>query len=159
MIDVSRSTTVYLVRHAKAGERRMWTADDIERPLSSAGWRQAKHLGERLADKSSGPLLSSPYVRCVQTLEPLGHLIGVDVETDDRLLEGQPFDPVLDLIAAAADGSVLCSHGDVIPDVVNALARRNMEVLTPPEWRKASVWVLKRKGERVVKGKAWPPPS
>jgi hypothetical protein len=32
-------------------------------------------------------------------------------------------------------------------------------VLTPPEWRKASVWVFKRKGDKVVKGKAWPPPT
>ena len=62
---------LYLVRHAKAGERRLWEDDDIDRPMSAKGWKQAELLGERLAALDVGTLLSSPYVRCVQTLEPL----------------------------------------------------------------------------------------
>jgi 8-oxo-dGTP diphosphatase len=156
---MSSSTTIYLIRHAKAGERRVWTGDDIHRPLSTAGWRPSERLADRLAKKTNGPLLSSPYARCIQTLEPVGRLLSVDVGVDVRLAEAEPFEPVLELIAAATDGTVLCTHGDIIPDVVDALARRRMEVLTPPEWRKASVWVFKRKGDKVVKGKAWPPPT
>ena len=44
--------SIYLVRHAKAGERRMWTGDDLDRPLSKAGWKQANALGKRLAKKA-----------------------------------------------------------------------------------------------------------
>jgi phosphohistidine phosphatase SixA len=156
---VATPSVLYFVRHAKAGERRVWTGADIDRPLSKTGWKQSRALAKRLAKHDASALYSSPYVRCVQTLEPLGELLDEKVRMEPRLLEGEPFEPVLDLIAEVADGSVLCSHGDIIPDVIKALHRRGMEVQTPPDWRKASVWVLRRKGSRVTKGKVWPPPT
>ena len=155
---MSSSEIVYLVRHAKAGERRVWDGDDMARPLSNTGWKQAEALGKRLAGKRISEPYSSPYVRCVQTLEPLAERLGTTVHEDDRLLEGKPFEDVLELLAEIEDGAVLCSHGDIIPDTIQALARRGMEVQSPPDWRKATVWVLKRKGERITKGKVWPPP-
>jgi 8-oxo-dGTP diphosphatase len=97
-------------------------------------------------------------MRCIQTLEPLADLVGAEVQVESRLLEGEPFEPVLDLIAEVEDGAVLCSHGDIVPAVVQALHRRGMEVQTPVDWRKASVWVLRRKASRIIKGKVWPPP-
>ena len=57
----------------------MWTGDDLDRPLSKAGWKQAHALGKRLAKKGVGELVSSPYVRCMQTLEPLARAIGAAV--------------------------------------------------------------------------------
>ncbi|HSL73644.1 MAG TPA: phosphoglycerate mutase family protein [Ilumatobacteraceae bacterium] len=153
------SEFVYLVRHAKAGERRVWEGDDLDRPLSRKGWRQAHALGERLADRGATTLHSSPYLRCVQTLEPLAELLGTSVTIDDRLMEDRPFEPVLDLLTDVESGAVLCSHGDVIPATVAALARRGMEVESGADWRKATVWVLKRKGDRITKGRVWPPPS
>ncbi len=95
----------------------------------------------------------------MQTLEPLGDALDLKVVAEQRLLEDEPFEPVLDLINEVDDGAVLCSHGDIIPAVIKALERRGMEVDTPPDWGKASVWVLKRKGKRVTKGKVWPPPK
>jgi 8-oxo-dGTP diphosphatase len=156
---MSRSAVVYLVRHAKAGERRIWTGDDVDRPLSHTGWKQSRALARRLAKKHVTALHASPYVRCVQTLEPLGEALGLEVQIDKRLFEDEPFEPVLDLIAEVEDGAVLCSHGDIIPAVINALVRRGMEVDTPPDWRKATVWVLRRKGDRITKGRVWPPPT
>jgi 8-oxo-dGTP diphosphatase len=91
----------------------------------------------------------------MQTLEPLAQTLGTEVQ---RLFEGEPFEGVLDLLAEVEDHAVLCSHGDVIPAVIQALVRRGMEVQTPPDWRKASVWVLRRKKGRITKGKVWPPP-
>ena len=151
---------IYLVRHAKAGERRTWDGDDIDRPLSSAGWRQSAALTERLARKDPSVLLSSPYVRCVQTLEPLGLAIDVPVTIEQRLCEDEPFEPVLDLLGEVPDRAVLCSHGDIIPATIRALVRRGMDVVSEPEWRKASVWVVKRSVRgRFSRAKAWPPPG
>jgi len=151
---------IYLVRHAKAGERRTWDGDDIDRPLSSAGWRQSAALAERLARKDPSMLLSSPYVRCVQTLEPLGLAIDVPVTIEQRLCEDEPFEPVLDLLGEVPDRAVLCSHGDIIPATIRALVRRGMDVVSEPEWRKASVWVVKRSARgRFSRAKAWPPPG
>ena len=50
---MSHAETVYLVRHAKAGERRLWTEADIERPLSKRGWRQSEAIAKRLAKKGA----------------------------------------------------------------------------------------------------------
>lgn len=156
---MSNSDVIYLVRHAKAGERRVWEGPDIERPLSKHGWRQAESVSARLAKRKATSLYSSPYVRCMQTLEPLGGLIGVDVTVDERLTEDEPFEPVLDLLGEVGSGAVLCSHGDIIPATIQALARRGMEVQSSADWRKATVWVLKRKGNKITKGKVWPPPN
>ncbi len=150
--------TIYLVRHAKAGERRLWTDDDVERPLSKRGWKQSESLAKRLAAHGASALYSSSYVRCMQTLEPLGRLIGAEVQPEPRLFEDEPFEPVLELLGEVENGAVLCSHGDIIPATIRALHRRGMHVDTPPDWGKASTWVLRRKGSKITKGKVWPPP-
>jgi 8-oxo-dGTP diphosphatase len=152
-------TQLYLVRHAKAGERRLWTGDDIERPLSRKGWKQAEHLAKRLAKLEPTVLLSSPYVRCVQTLEPLAEWIGGTVEIDRRLTEDEPVPPVIDLLVGAPDGTVMSSHGDIIPAVIHRLRKSGTKIRTPVDWRKASVWVLKRdKRGKIVHATVWPPP-
>lgn len=156
---MTSSDVVYLVRHAKAGERRVWEGPDTERPLSHKGWRQARRLSERLAKKGATSLYSSPYVRCVQTLEPLGEVLGTEIRIDERLEEDRPFEPVLELLTEVERGAVLCSHGDIIPAVLQALVRRGMELESDADWRKATVWVLRRKGDRITKGKVWPPPT
>jgi len=156
---MGRSAVIYLVRHAKAGERRVWTGDDVDRPLSKTGWKQSNALARRLGKKDVTSLHASPYVRCMQTLEPLGDLAGLEVHPEHRLFEDEPFEPVLDLLSEVDDGAVLCSHGDIIPAVITALSRRGMQVESPPDWGKASVWVLKRKNDQVTKGKVWPPPK
>jgi 8-oxo-dGTP diphosphatase len=159
---VGAAAVIYLVRHAKAGERRVWEDADEIRPLSNKGWKQAEALAVRLDKHLAGrsaELVSSPYVRCVQTLEPLATRLDATIRIDERLAEAQPFEGVLDLLANAADGAVLCSHGDIIPETVHALVRRGMEVQGPPDWRKGTVWVLKRKGEHITTGKVWPPPQ
>jgi 8-oxo-dGTP diphosphatase len=155
---MGKSAEIYLVRHSKAGERRVWNGHDVDRPLSKTGWKQSRAVARRLSKKNITALYASPYVRCMQTLEPLGDLAGLRVQPEQRLFEDEPFEPVLDLINEVEDGAVLCSHGDIIPAVINALVRRGMEVATPPDWGKASVWVLRRKGDRITRGKVWPPP-
>lgn len=151
---------LYLVRHAKAGERREWSGDDDQRPLSTAGWKQAERLAARLARAEPSVLVSSPYVRCVQTLEPLATLVGEQVSLDARLGEGARFEDALALLHELPDASVLCSHGDVIPTTIEALVRRGLEVRSAPDWRKASVWVLHRNGRLAfTRAKVWPPPG
>lgn len=149
---------LYLVRHAKAGSRRDWEGDDEARPLSKAGWRQAEALADRLEQLAPPVLLSSPYLRCVQTLKPLSRRLKLKVDKADCLAEGDAFEPVLDLLAHVPDGAVLCSHGDIIPATMDALVRRGTEITTPPDWRKGSVWELQRTKEGIVSAACWPPP-
>lgn len=134
--------STFLVRHAKAGHRSGWSGDDWERPLTNAGHLQAAAIADRLAGEPLKSLWSSPYVRCVQTLEPLADRTGLPIAADDRLAEGAPFDDTLELIQYAGDGAVFCTHGDVLTDVMNALVRRGTQLTTAAEWRKGAVWVL-----------------
>ena len=149
---------VFVVRHAKAGHRHSWEGDDRLRPLSSAGWAQAQAIAERLGREPITSLHASPYARCVQTLEPLADRLGMKVSEDDRLAEGAPLEDTLTLLHEAADGGVLCSHGDVIPELIEALHRRGMDVSGRPDWRKATIWILELDGDAVVQGGVEPPP-
>lgn len=151
---------LYLVRHAKAGSRSDWRGDDIDRPLSKSGWRQAEAIADRLAKRPIAALVTSPYVRCRQTLEPLAARVERAIVTDHRLSEGAAFEGVLDLLAELADGAVLCSHGDVVPDTMIALERRGCILTGPPDWRKATVWVLDRERDGTIsRAKVWSPPG
>jgi 8-oxo-dGTP diphosphatase len=150
---------LYLVRHAKAGERRTWTGNDVDRPLSKKGRRQAEQVAKRLAKLGPQRLLSSRYARCIQTLEPLAAQLDTPVEVEVCLTEFEPVEPVLELITGAKNGTVMCSHGDIIPAVIRRLKNSGTQIRTPTDWRKASVWVLKRnKHGDIVHATVWPPP-
>lgn len=151
---------LYLVRHAKAGSRHEFKGDDRLRPVSGTGRRQAKAMAVRLVAEDMRRLISSPYLRCIQTLHPTAKAIGVKVEIDERLAEGRSYVDVLDMLETLPDATALCSHGDVIPDTMAALERRGCEFTTPLEWRKGSVWVLHRNTDgEIVTAEAWPPPD
>ena len=103
--------TSVLLRHASAGHRLDWEHDDHLRPLDARGRRQSADLVEILRPLGVRRVVSSSYVRCVQTVEPLAAACGLQVEQDDRLKEGAG--------AAAADllsesGVVCCTHGDIV---------------------------------------------
>ena len=137
---------IFLVRHAHAGSRHAWDgAPDHERPLSASGWERAAQLVDVLGDQGIGRLLSSHYVRCTQTLGPLAAHLGLEVEEHPALAEGASLAAGIELVEALAAGhdtAALCSHGDVIPELLAGLARRG--VVLDPNGRcpKGSVWIL-----------------
>lgn len=146
--------TVYLVRHAAAGTRNDGDPTDHERPLDATGHAQAEKLAAWLGLEPVRRVLSSPYRRCVQTVEPLAKQLDLDVEIDERLAEGTPIEESWTLLEAVADTTaVLCSHGDVIPDLVRRLQLRGMQVPGKSGCAKGSVWVLNHwDGERFATG-------
>ncbi|HUJ55801.1 MAG TPA: histidine phosphatase family protein [Gaiellaceae bacterium] len=99
-----------LVRHASAGDRDDWEGDDRLRPLDARGRRQAEELVDLLLPHRVRRVVSSPYVRCVETVEPLAAAVGVELELDERLAEGAG-GAAAELLAE--DGIVVCTHGDV----------------------------------------------
>jgi 8-oxo-dGTP diphosphatase len=137
-----------LVRHASAGERAEWTGDDRLRPLDKKGLRQAQALAGTLAELGATRLLSSPYVRCVQTLEPAAVRLGLPVEERDELAEGASADEVKALLREL-DGSVpaLSTHGDVIENLLGPQRK----------CKKGAVWVLEVSGEDVRAERYLPP--
>jgi phosphohistidine phosphatase SixA len=116
---------VLLVRHTRAGERSEWERDDRLRPLDKKGRRQAEGLVELLEDYPIERILSSPYTRCTQTMEPLAEAHGLPLEEADELAEGKEREDVLRLLSSLdAECVVLCTHGDVAFEVLGEEMRK-----------------------------------
>ena len=98
--------------------------------------------------------MSSPFVRCVQTLQPLAQALDVAVETSELLAEGADGEPALDLLLSLShDESVACcTHGDVLYDVVSAITARGVRLDGPFDVPVASAWVLEIEDGQVVGG-------
>lgn len=135
---------LYLVRHASAGDRRAWQGDDSARPLDPTGRAQAEAIAAALVDAPILYVFSSPSTRCVQTIEPLAAKLGSDIEISAELAEGADgwrTEALTERLCGEAGDSVLCSHGDVIPEVLWRLAYRGIDV-NPARCKKASIWEL-----------------
>ena len=103
-----------LVRHASAGSRREWVGDDRLRPLDKRGWKQARRLVEALARQELDRIVSSPYVRCVETVKPLGDERGLAVEERAEIAEGASRGETFELLDELEGSAfLLCTHGDV----------------------------------------------
>jgi 8-oxo-dGTP diphosphatase len=142
--------TVYLIRHAHAGDRSAWSGDDRLRPLSRRGHAQAEDIARYLGDRPITVVRSSPAIRCLQTVAPLAHVRMCTVESDARLNEGSDAEAALALIDEFVDNEIaLCSHGDVIPELIGLLRSKGI----PSEGRgceKGSIWQLDRDGSTIV---------
>lgn len=142
---------VLLVRHADAGSRRDWPGPDRDRGLSKKGRRQADALIPVVEKYGPGRLLSSPYVRCMKTLEPAGAALDLAIEIRDELSEGRAEDALKLIRSLAGEDVALCTHGDVIPEVLTALADEDrLDLGSEPRQGKGSVWVLEASGDRFV---------
>jgi hypothetical protein len=64
------SRLLLLVRHADAGDQHRWQGPDSLRPLSPAGLAEAAGLVIGLDDYPIGRILTSPTLRCQQTVQP-----------------------------------------------------------------------------------------
>lgn len=157
---ITHDAPTYFIRHAKAGDRAAWTGDDRSRPLSKAGHRQAKALVKVLSSRIIERILSSPAVRCVDTVRPLSDQRGLPIEPRDELWEGATLSGALGLLAELrSTASVVSGHGDLIPAVVEHLEARGMLVGANRGWKKGSIWVLEREAGFVVRATYIPPPD
>jgi phosphohistidine phosphatase SixA len=120
-----------LVRHGSAGDRELWEGDDRERPLDEKGVRQADELVDLLAPYAIERILSSPAVRCMQTVGPLAKARGLSIEPRDELGEELQATAGAELVRSLAADVAICGHGGLeyaLPD--------------PPRWKKGAVLVV-----------------
>jgi 8-oxo-dGTP diphosphatase len=168
--------TIELVAHMDAGDRRLWTRPQDERPLSDLGRRQAELMAEALSRQPLDALYSSPALRCVQTLEPLAARFGLRVEVEDGLHETDAWlpppswrdtgllnDPLGGAYAAGlawqairnvrgrhATGRVVaCTHGDVLPSLVMFVAGAYGLELPTPHPTRGGWYTLNLEGDAV----------
>lgn len=120
-------TTVYFVRHARPNYD---NHDDLTRELTRKGLQDRMKVVEALRDVPIHAVLSSPYKRAVDTVQPLAEQRGLPVLTDSNFRERKVGDGWLEDFTAFAkaqwaDFDYALEHGESLRQVQN----RNLTAL------------------------------
>ncbi|WP_296138112.1 NUDIX hydrolase [uncultured Tessaracoccus sp.] len=121
-LQAPETVPLLLVRHAKAMQRKHWSGNDQSRRLDGRGRRQAVELIELLEAFGVERLVSSPAVRCAETLAPYGRYARITTETVDLLTEEEGTRDmegvtahVREFAAGVTTATALCGHRPVLP--------------------------------------------
>jgi 8-oxo-(d)GTP phosphatase len=140
-----------VVRHANAGRRSAYKGDDRLRPLSARGHDRAAALVSLLSRYRPQRILSSPYVRCCETVQPIAETLGLPVESVDELAEGHGPDAVRLMRRMAGESAVLCTHGDVATEMLESLVPEpDAASRTTLRLQKGDVWVIQSSGASLT---------
>lgn len=128
-IALPESSPLIILRHAKAIKRSDYDGSEDElRPLSGKGRRQSKVLIDVLDAYGIENMVSSPYVRCLETLHRYAKFLGTTVLMSDPLSESGNEDDPAATAQVARDflhdpaRTVLCSHRPVMATIMSTLA-------------------------------------
>ncbi|WP_222710694.1 NUDIX hydrolase [Quadrisphaera setariae] len=117
-----------VVRHGHAHPKTAWGRSDDERPLAAPGRRQAERLPELLTAWQPPRVVTSPWRRCTDTVEPYLRASGAKVKTRGRLTEdahrrdpGRTAKLVRKLLGKQRP-VLLCTHRPVLSTVFGELA-------------------------------------
>ena len=147
-----------LVRHAHAGDKTRWQGPDRLRPLSLAGQAEAAGLVVRLEDFPIWRILTSPTLRCQQTVEPLARDRRLRIEGEVTLGVDADLGRVLALLEELRlQDTVVCTHGEVIGQVLTRLVADGLAVDQPLAWPKGSTWLLEGATRRFTHARYLPP--
>ncbi|MDN5768166.1 MAG: NUDIX hydrolase [Humibacillus sp.] len=155
-----RTWPLVIVRHAKARPRSHWNHDDRRRPLDAEGLAQAKAIVPVLTAYRIRRVVTSSAVRCVSTVEPFALAAGIPLKRRDSLTEESFADDAaaamgeLDDLLRRHKPAALCTHGPVLPDLLDRLsshvpAQHHRAGWLTEELRTAADSTM-RKGEALV---------
>ena len=149
----------YMVRHANAGDRSDWSGDDRLRPLTKSGQRQAAALADMLEREPIDKILSSGYLRCVQTVERLGTRRKLPVEPRTDLEEGSGGESIVRLVQEFQGlAVVLCTHGDVVDELLERPIQKALVERSRASSDKGSIWVLDETRGQITAARYVPSP-
>jgi phosphohistidine phosphatase SixA len=135
-----RAQVLSVVRHAEAGDRERFVGDDSLRPLSRQGRRQANALGKRLGEGTLD-LITSPYLRCVETISPASSRLRRAMMLASWLVEGEPADEALyQLVELTGEigGLVACTHQDLMVGMFDVAIAAGAVASSEPIFEKAA---------------------
>lgn len=124
----ARTFAIIALRHGKATAPHDWAGPDATRPLLPRGEKQALSVAPAVAAFRPTTLVSSTAVRCTTTIAPTARLTGLSVGQTEAISQDaydSRGDAVRDVVAErlrAAETAVLCSHGPVLPQIIDAVA-------------------------------------
>ena len=118
---------IVLLRHGTTERRSQRFPDDRVRPLAAQGHAQAEALAPLLACFGGPRIVSSPAVRCVDTVRPFAGnqrmIIDVDPALSEAAHAAAPRAAASWIRALIAEGepTVVCSHREVLDDLLAAV--------------------------------------
>ena len=121
------TAAVIVQRHAAALSRAKWGRAERTRPLNSKGKKQAKALPPLIGAFAPDRVVTSPWKRCLATVEPFAKRQGMEVITKDDLTEaGHEAHPartraVIARVMDEAAPAVICTHRPVLPSVMKVV--------------------------------------
>ena len=144
---------VILLRHASAVLRKQWEGPESERPLTAAGQDEARDLVPLLSAYGDLSLVTSPYARCAQTLEPAAADFGVELAVEPALAEDADAEAAqawLRQVMKSGKPTVACTHRPVVPELLGESplgmsVRAGRRALAPGE-----AWVMHGKDGNIV---------
>lgn len=133
-----------LLRHADAGLKSEWSGPDDWRGLTELGHDQARAIVAMLGDRPIQRILTSPSLRCRQTVVPLARARELDVEPCWQLARDAVPADVLGLLADPdTDAAVVCSHRETLQAVFSQLILSDDVVARAGDpMEKAAAWLL-----------------
>ncbi|MDY3048398.1 MAG: NUDIX hydrolase [Rothia sp. (in: high G+C Gram-positive bacteria)] len=150
-----KTRALILVRHAKAKPRGSWAGAEGERSLAATGKRQALALGRLLKAWSPERVISSPWVRCMQTVYPYAKGSALPIKEKRALTEAhharspKQARKVFESLFEKKDRSVvLCTHRPLLPTALQVLSARLGKTLRQqlptedPFLKPGEMWVL-----------------
>ena len=117
-------TTLFLLRHAHAGNAGVSIGDDDLRPLTEKGHKQSARVGRMLAAADVAPdlLVTSPRVRAEETARGVAEVLGIEVTVDRRLAGPLDADVVASIVTdSGADRPCLVGHDPDFSEVLGEL--------------------------------------
>lgn len=72
---------IYIIRHCEA------EGQSSDSPLTKRGFTQANELSDFLSDIKVDRIISSPFLRAIQTIKPFAGNKNIEIEMDSRLSE------------------------------------------------------------------------
>ena len=124
------------------------------RPLTKKGQAQAVELVALFRKFTIAAVFTSPYLRCVQTVEPLARAHKLEARTSSDLAEGHGLEGLHRFLDdSKLDHAVLCTHGDIVWELVDDLVARHVIRAGEGGFEKGSTWVLAMKGGTIAKAR------
>ena len=106
---------IIVLRHARAGRKVADRSKDFTRSLDRRGREVALRLPQLVeAHLHPEAIVSSPFRRCLQTVEPLASDLDLPVAEDDRFTPGSSKRSVREAFLEAPASSVVSTHGEII---------------------------------------------
>ena len=125
----ARTFAIIALRHGKATPAENWDGPDATRPLLQRGIDQSLSVALGIAAYRPAKLISSTAERCLQTIAPTARFTGLpvtekaEISQDAYRSDSAAVSKVIAKRLRKRVTTVLCSHGPVLPQLIDAVVR------------------------------------